>query len=387
MELKVYFQILLKKWWIVLSVFLITLTAGIFLTYTTTPIYQARATYVVVPNASLGTSGRDVASGLDLIGRREEIAATFSQIAASRTIRNLALEKLSLSAVNGYEINSRVVAGTSIMVFEVEGPDPVITQNLANAVAKAAEEYVKSLYEVFTLLPLDEATLPRVPISPNVTMNLALSAFFGLILGLGLAFLAQYLETPFTSATVASVNIIDQDTGVYNKPYFLQRLTSEMARTKRNRYPLSLALMRIDNLDLIKGADSGKVRTEILHQMGVLTSQYLREEDIVAYLENDTFAFLLLDTTGENAKAIMEYLQSRVAWSPFESSISGLKFNPKGVIGITDYDYNGVSRNEFIARAMQALQLAESDGQAKAYLVSDESTMVDEPHVQAEPVA
>lgn len=368
MELKVYLNILLKKWWIVLPTFLVTLTAGIIFTYMQTPVYSATASYVVVPSSSFGT-GENFAGGLDLLSRREQIATTFSEIASSRRIKDEASSSLSLNSDRAYSVSSSLLNGTNIIEFTAQGPDPAITRDLANAIGVATEEYVRGFYEVFNLRLLDEATVPRNPISPNKSLNIILAAVFGLILGGGLAFLSEYLGAPLSSAF--SVNIIDGQTGAYNRDYFLQRLGEEMVRAKRNRYPLSLALMRIDNLGLLKGINAVKVQTDMLRQVAMLTGQYLREEDIVAHLESNVFAILLPDTTGENAKAIMEYLQTRVAWTPFESAISEAKFNLKSIVGIVNYGNNGTGRDELVAKANRALELAEVEHNGKAYLISD----------------
>jgi diguanylate cyclase (GGDEF)-like protein len=368
MELKVYLNILLKKWWIVLPTFLVTLTAGILFTYMQTPIYSATASYLVVPGPSFST-GQDFAGGMDLISRRQQIATTFTEIALSRTIKDQAQEAIGLEGAGNYSINSRLVADTSIIEFTVQGPDASIARDLANAIGVATDQYVRGLYEVFNLRLLDEATQPTRPISPNRSFNLIMAAIFGLILGGGLAFLSEYLSTPLASPV--SVSIIDDQTGAYNRQYFLRRLGEEMVRAKRNRYPLSLALMRIDDLGLLKGVNASKVRTEMLRQVVMLTGEYLREEDIVAHFDKDVFAILLPDTTGENAKAIMEYLQMRVAWTPFKSVNGDTKFNLKSIVGIVNYGNNGTSRDELITKAGRALEMAEVEHKGKAYLISD----------------
>ncbi|MBE7472362.1 MAG: diguanylate cyclase [Anaerolineales bacterium] len=51
------------------------------------------------------------------------------------------------------------------------------------------------------------------------------------------------------------------------------------------------------------------MRSDILNQVGAMAHHQLREEDIVAYYGDDTFAFVLPDVSGENAKAILENLQ------------------------------------------------------------------------------
>ena len=357
MELKIYLNILLKKWWIVIPAFLITLTSGIALTYTMTPTYSATTSYIVVPSSAFGDE-RSFASGLDLLGRRDEIAATFAEIASSRSVKQVAFASILAQSSNDYSISSRLRSGTNIIEVTATGPDPVVVRDLANAVGTSMEEYVQGLYEVFTLVLLDEATTPWRLASPNTRLNIILAAILGLVLGGGLAFLSAYLETPI-EADVSVMHILDEETGVYNKEYYLHRLGREMIRAKRNQYPLSIALLRIENLSLLKGRGSATVRAKFLQQVGMLLSQHLREEDIVAYFKDETFAILLPDMTGENTKALMEYLQTRVAWAPLESA-NGVKFNLKGLVGAASYGHNGVSRDELVAQASQALQLAEA---------------------------
>ncbi|GIK41928.1 MAG: hypothetical protein BroJett011_57610 [Chloroflexota bacterium] len=369
MELKIYLNILLKKWWIVLSTFLVTVTAGVVFTYTQTPVYSATVTYTVVPSSSLGDL-KSFANGLDMLGRRDEIATTFAEIASSRRIKQFAMDSISLESGRDYTVTGKLRAGTNVIEFTVQGPDPIITRDLVNAVGVTTEEYVRGSYEVFVLRPLDEATTPNNPISPNKTLSLALAAVLGLVLGGGLAFLSVYFETSVNSIT--EVNIVDNKIGVYNKDYFLRRLSNEMVRAKRNRYPLSVALLHvIDNLGLLKGSNSNEMHTKILHQIGVLTSQYLREEDIVAYLGDDTFALLLPDMTGENAKAVMEYMQTRVNMFSFHSVTDDTKLNLKSIVGVAAYNHNGTSRDDFVAQANRALHLAEVNENGSVYLITN----------------
>lgn len=377
MELKTYLNILVKKWWIVLPVFLITVTVAMLLTYTQTPVYRATTTYVVVPSPSFGDV-KSFANGLDLLGRRDEIATTFAEIASSRSIKGLAMSSISLESDPGYAVTSQLRAGTNIIEFTVEGPDPTVTRDLANAIGKTTEDYVKGSYEAFILRSLDDATIPGSPISPNKSLNLTLAVLLGLILGGGLALLSAYLEVPASS--IAAINIVDNETGVYNKDYFLRRLSNEMVRAKRNRYPLSVALMQVDNLNMLKGLGSTKASADILQQVAALSKQYLREEDILAYLGNNIFGVLLPDMTGENAKAVMEYLQTRVGFVPLQSVTDGAKLNLKGTVGVSSYNHNGTSRDDLVAQANRALQLAEVNENGGAVLIAEPASTTNHKH-------
>lgn len=371
MELKIYLQILLRKWWIILPVFLATFIFGAVFTYRKTPVYSATATFVVAPSPTF-EDARTFASVSDILGRRPEIATTYSEIATSRAIRINALDSLSIKDGSDYAIYSKLRGGTNVLEFTVKGPNPTIAQYLANAVAKETAAYVASLSEAFILHPLDEATLPIKPISPKVSLNLALSGIFGLVMGVALAFLSAYLEVPASPRMV--FNIIDDETGAYSSEYFLQRLNEEMARAKRNHYPLSIALLRVENLSRLKGKNANKTRSAILQHVAALSAQHLRQEDIVARFTDDTLILLLPDTDGENAKQLMEYLRVRLEQISADMTFSELKFNVNSTIGVSNYVQEGVSRDDLLNSVKRALELAAIDNDGKIYLLTETSS-------------
>jgi diguanylate cyclase (GGDEF)-like protein len=371
MELKIYLRILLRKWWIVLPAFLVTLTATIVLTFTQSLTYSATTTFVITPNSSF-EDVKSFVSGLDIVSRRAEIATTYAEIAASRRIRQEAADELNLSKDQrgGLSVESQLLAGTNVLEITVEGSNPVIVRDFANMVGTKTIVYVHELYEGFDLSPLDQATLPTSPVRPNKKQNLALGALLGLALGGGLAFLAEYLQVPLESMT--SFGVLDDESGAYNGRYFRQRLGEEMSRASRNKYPLSLALMNVDQLDAIRASSSPQVRSEALRKVAVFLKQYLREEDVLARFDGTTFAFLLPDMPGEEAKTIMEKLQMRMAWTPLEMEKSGVKLNLSGAAGVVAYQYNGTGRDELLAEADRVLRQAETAGYGKVYLLAED---------------
>jgi diguanylate cyclase (GGDEF)-like protein len=372
MELKTYLQILLKKWWIVLPAFLTTFTATIVFTFTQSPTYASMATYVVRPNASFGDM-KSFANGLDMLSRRTEIATTYAEVASSRLIKREAAQELGLSNEQrqSLSVSTQLLAGTNVIMVTVEGGAPEIVRDFANAVGAETIAYVQELYETYDLKPLDQASLPGSPVKPDKALNLSLGAVIGLALGAGLAFVSEYLQAPLERVT--NFGILDDETGVYNKRYLAQRLREEMSRAKRNQYPLSLAVMNVDQLGAMSTSFPSQARGEILRKVAVLLRQYIREEDVMARLNGTTFAFLFPDVQGESAKAIVEKLQTRIAWTPFEVEKSGLKLNLSSAAGLVDYHYNGTGQEEFLALADRALQQAEAAGYGKVCLLSDDA--------------
>ena len=92
----------------------------------------------------------------------------------------------------------------------------------------------------------------------------------------------------------------------------------------------------------------------------------------MARLDGTVFAFLLPDMQVEQAKAVMEKLQTRMAWTPFEVERSGVKLNLSGAAGVAAYQCNGTGQEEFLAEVSRALQQAEAAGYGKVYSLPDE---------------
>lgn len=359
MELKAYSQVLLRRWWIVVPAFLITFMATLVFTFTQVPAYKATATFVVAPSGSFETIGSFV-NGLEILSRRTEIANTYTEVASSSLIKRQAADQLNLSPEQkkGLSVDSNLLGGTNVIEISVEGSDPALVKDMANTIGAQTVIYVQDLYESYSLTPLDSATLPTSPIAPNKMLNLAMGVGVGLVLGVGLAFLSEYLQTPLES--IRNFGVLDDETGAYNKRHFTQRLGEEVSRARRNGYPLSLALMNVDRLGIMGTSFSPQARSELLRKVTVFLKQYLREEDVIARLDETTFAFLLPDMAEAEARAATEKLQTRIAWTPFEVEKSGVKLNLGSAASVASYSHNGTGQDEFLAEALHALQRAEA---------------------------
>lgn len=366
MELKAYLRILARKWWIILPTFLVTFTSTVVFTVTQAPVYEAKTTFVVTPNDKF----ESFAYGLDLLSRRSEISSTYAEVASSNLIESLAADELGLSPEQrkSLSIEGRLLAGTNVLEIAAQGNDPVLVTDFANTVGAETVAYVEDLYETYNLRPLDQATQPTLPIEPDRKLNLALGGILGLALSVGLAILSEYLQAPLESVT--NFGILDDETGVYNKRYFMQRLKQEMSRAKRNSYPMSLALINVDCIGVMDTAPS-QIRSEALRRAAMFLKQFLRDEDVMARLGDTVFAVLLPDMPGERAKETMEWLQTRMAWTPFELEKSGIKLNLCGIAGVAAYQYNGTGQNELLAQATRALEEAETAGYGQVCLFAE----------------
>jgi diguanylate cyclase (GGDEF)-like protein len=373
MELRAYLRTLISKWWILLVVFLITYSATLAFTFTQKPVYQGRATYVVKLNSTF-SNDKDLASAVDILSRRTEIATTYTIVANSRQLKKLASDALGLTTEQKADVSvsSQLVPGTNVVEIIVQSGDPVLARDFTNAVGTKLVTYTRGLYETYTLELLDPSGLPDKPVKPNKLLNLMLGGVMGLLLGAGLAFLAAYLQAP--PEAVANVGILDDETGVYSRRYLTTRLRQELGRSGRNGYPLSLALLNADHRGAL-GESTPQVRREALRRIALLLTPQLRDEDLMAHVEGATFALLLPDTGAEAARESVERLRALISGSPLDLERSGVKLDLYSSAGIATYPDiapgQEIAPDNMLEQAARALKQAETAAYGKVYLLPD----------------
>jgi len=310
MEFKAYLKLIFKRWWAVLLVFVVVVSATWFWTSRQEHVYESKATFVLRPRSSTTAPEEDFVKALEMVSRRVEINTTFAEVATSRLIQNRALEQMQLRSGEDQEfsVKAGVVGGTNILTITVEGSEPLAAQEYCTLIGAETLNYVSELYDVFELQPLDPASLSKRPVRPNLTLNLLIGSVLGLTLGIGLALLVEFIRSPYEEPD--TFNIIDRDTGAYNKSYFSLRLWQEMNRAKRNKYPLSLGLIKVE----FEGDDiSRRDRVEAMRVFKKLTESAMRDDDILACIDGDMFAVLCPFMSSDKAKKFVGGMKQKFA--------------------------------------------------------------------------
>jgi diguanylate cyclase (GGDEF)-like protein len=385
MELRAYLRTLVSKWWIVLGVFLVTYAATLALTFTQKPVYEARATYVVKLATGLG-SEKDLASAVDILSRRTEIATTYTIVANSRQIKQLAADALGLPPGEQADVrvSSQLVPGTNIVEITAQASDPARARNFTDAVGTQLALYARNLYSTYTLEPLDSAVLPGRPIKPDKVLNLTLGGVMGIVLGMGLAFLAAYLQAP--PENISNLSVLDDVTGTYNRRYLTMRLRQELSRVRRHGYPLSLALMNVDHQGVLAAAPE-EVRREARRRVAQLLASQLREEDLMASFDGSVFAFLLPDLEGTAAKELVERMQAELSGKPIVLERSNTAFDLRSSAGIVTYSEmapeHGVDADQLLEQGVRSLKASEDAPYGTIHLASANGKLLEAADVRS----
>jgi len=199
MELKQYWLIVKRRLLLIALIIAVAcLAAGIYSNYFIKPQYQASAKLIVnqykdssslLPSIDLGS----INSTIGLIKTYKEIIRTPRIMkAVSKDYPDLNLSygqligKVSVSSVNE----------TQVMSISVRDESYEKAAKAANAVAVVFQKSVPELMKVDNVSVLDFADPEeqRAPVAPNPKLNIAVAFLFALMLGIGIAFLLDYLD-------------------------------------------------------------------------------------------------------------------------------------------------------------------------------------------------
>ena len=159
-----------------------------------TPIYQS-STQFLVNHAK--TEQQIISSGE--IRTNLELINTYNDIIKSPIILDKVITELGIERSTG-AINSQISVGTrnnsQVVTITVQDADPALAVQIANTTASVFQREIVSIMNVDNVSILSEAQLSAnpSPVKPNPTLNMAIAFVVGLMAGVGLAFLLEFLD-------------------------------------------------------------------------------------------------------------------------------------------------------------------------------------------------
>ncbi len=362
METRLYFQMLQRGWWVVLLTALLAVALSLGLSYLATPQYQATATFIITPGATL-TVGRDVVNSLDTLDRRS-IVATYAEVMNSQRIYGEALSSLKLeaSALEDYEMLAVVLPESSVVELDVTGPDPKMAAELANAVGYQAIKFLRGFNQVYDLNFLDTAIATEEPISPQPIRDAGLALLLGIAAGALIVILSEQIRIPLEAYRQRAR--VDNLTGVYNARYFRTLLDDELAR--RPDDVLSVGIVELYGLrDLLETVPASAAQ-RLLRTVTDRLRKELRGNDLIGRWGETSFAVLLPATPGSAANRTFDrILQSMIR--PIALNEYDVEVNADPRIGGSVYS-DDITSAELVEQAESALEQARKDNSHPIYV-------------------
>lgn len=190
-----------RLWVIVLSAVLLT-GAAVGYSLGQTPIYEASIKILV--GQEQRSSEVPSQLGSDVQGL-QQLTLTVSEAVATRPVAEAVVERLDLDLTPEQllqNLSVEQISTTQFIQVSYRDPDPEEARRVANTVGEVFSDQVSEVSpnaNNITATLWERAVAPGAPASPDTVLNALLALVLGLILGVGLAFLLEYLDDSWRS--------------------------------------------------------------------------------------------------------------------------------------------------------------------------------------------
>lgn len=153
----------------------------------------------------------------------------------------------------------------------------------------------------------------------------------------------------------------DAVTGLYNRHYMSSHLETLLDSARRNRKPLSIAMLDIDHFKAVNDSYGHAAGDAILQQFAGRISRNVRGVDLAARYGGEEFIVIMPDTTIEAARAISERLRETMSEAPFRLA-DGTDVGITASLGLACLADSTTTAARLIEQADAALYKAKSSG-------------------------
>lgn len=115
-----------------------------------------------------------------------------------------------------------------------------------------------------------------------------------------------------------ALSVTDSLTGIHNRRYFQERLTTEMARVERGGGELSVIMLDVDHFKRINDQHGHAVGDRVLQAVCERIGHRLRRTDVFCRLGGEEFMVLCPDIGGEHAHVLALQLWQELRSSPID---------------------------------------------------------------------
>ncbi len=222
-----------RRLWIVILVPILTVSAALGVSFLQQPVYDASATVVVSPKGGTQDNFSNTISGLQALAIEMEAAGL------NRSMVEEIVNTVESSAVSAAEINNNLTIAqledTRFLTFTYSDTVKKRAQEVVNVTAKTFAEKAPEASGVAanTVVNVNAlAGVPPTPEEPDPLRNGFGALLIGLMLGIGLAFLLEYLYL----SGLRSPEKVEQVSGV---PTFGTIPDFEAARARKKKSGLA----------------------------------------------------------------------------------------------------------------------------------------------------
>lgn len=186
---------------------------------------------------------------------------------------------------------------------------------------------------------------------------------------------SNHLENPRIIELANYENILqkshyDKLTGLYNRCYFDEAYSQQIALAKRYQEDFTVLFLDIDNFKSINDTHGHKVGDNVLKTIADIIIREKRDSDIAARYGGEEFVLLLTHSDNISSYIFAERLRQKIAEMEFSSTEKNLRVTVSG--GIASFPFNSLNPEDLVEMADSAMYLAKGAGKNRISHYKDE---------------
>ena len=201
-----------KKIQIILLVILFAIIGAIYTIGVITPMYTSSTTLVLATSGSENKQDTTNSITTTDVTLNSKLVSTYSELVKSKKVLRKVISNLNID-VEEEELRKNItvssVKDTELIEITVANKNPKYSAQIANEIAKVFSEEVNEIYNINNIHVVDEAEIAENPSNINITKNLILFAFVGIVISIAYVLVANMLDT-----TVKSAEEIEKNYGI-----------------------------------------------------------------------------------------------------------------------------------------------------------------------------
>lgn len=183
-----------KRWQLIVGITLIaTILATVFSFFIIKPKYQASAKLFIGKESTAESNNSD-------IQMYQQLIKTYTTVITTNDLVDRALDKKEMD-MKSQEVlsNLNVVPGAGTQVLEIKyiSKDKEESKAVVEAISEEFVAYSSTLISNADVKIIENVRVPEAPVSPNKKLNIAIAILLGMMVGVGLALLIEFMDSTF----------------------------------------------------------------------------------------------------------------------------------------------------------------------------------------------
>ena len=164
------------------------------------------------------------------------------------------------------------------------------------------------------------------------------------------------------NAELEQMALTDYLTNLYNRRYFMQHGAEEIKRANRNKQPLALLMLDIDDFKNVNDRCGHEAGDWALQQVAAALKASLRDTDIIGRLGGEEFGILLPNTPLHAAALLAERIRQSIAYMLLQMPEGALISSITVSVGAAAFTDATTSIDDLLRNADTAMYRAKNSG-------------------------